>query len=76
MIAQKRLGTTDDRIIDIAFDCGFSDAAYFATAFKKTLIAVDSDIPSSLNKISPFCFTSLSILQVKFIVFAMICTLI
>lgn len=35
MIAQKRLGTTDDRIIDIAFDCGFSDAAYFATAFKK-----------------------------------------
>lgn len=23
MIAQKCLGTTDDRIIDIAFDCGF-----------------------------------------------------
>ena len=33
--AAYELVTTDDRITDIAFRCGFSDSNYFKDAFKK-----------------------------------------
>lgn len=35
MIASNMLKTGSARIIDIALDCGFKDAAYFSTCFLK-----------------------------------------